>query len=83
MELNIIQERIETRIKQSQVQLSGDSYICEAQVISDEFKGLNLLARQRLVMATVSDYLESGELHALTIKTFTKEEWQQQLQHGK
>ena len=34
-----------------------------------------LLQKQRLVMDTVRDQIASGELHALSIKTYTPEEW--------
>jgi acid stress-induced BolA-like protein IbaG/YrbA len=59
----------------AQVDVTGDGSHFEAVVVSDLFTGKSPLQRQRLVMATVKPQIESGELHALSIKTFTPEQW--------
>lgn len=59
----------------AQVQVTGDGSHFEAVVISDAFAGKTPIQKQRLVMATVRPQIESGELHALSIKTFTPEQW--------
>lgn len=43
-------------------------------LVSDEFKGKMLLARHRLVNATLKDELDGG-IHALALHTMTMEEW--------
>lgn len=43
-------------------------------VVSDEFDGLRLLARHRLVNNCLADELANG-VHALSIHTFTQSEW--------
>ncbi len=78
MELADIKNRIEQGIPEATAILSGDGCNCEATVISDSFDGQGLLARQRAVMATVNDAILSGELHALSIKTFTREAWEKE-----
>lgn len=75
MELAEIKQRIEDGIPGAEAILSGDGCNCEATVISDSFAGQGLLAQQRAVMATVNDVIASGELHALAIKTYTREAW--------
>ena len=59
----------------AQVDVTGNGSHFEAVVVSDLFTGKSPLQRQRLVMATVKPQIESGELHALSIKTFTPEQW--------
>lgn len=49
----------------------------EAIIVSDIFHNEPRLARQRRVNAILGPYLESGEIHALALKTLTPEEWQQ------
>ncbi|MEI6414251.1 MAG: BolA family protein [Pseudomonadota bacterium] len=56
------------------VDVAGDGRHFEVQVVSPAFEGLSLLARQRLVMATVQEDIRSGRLHALSIKTLTPAE---------
>ena len=43
-------------------------------IVSPIFEGLSLLQRQRAVLAVVKEEIKSGELHALSVKTFTPAE---------
>ena len=45
-------------------------------VVSPEFSGKNLLARHRMINATLADELKDS-IHALAIHTYTEEEWQE------
>ena len=74
MTLEEVQKKIELGIGQSQVTMEGDGCNCSAVVISPIFEGLSLLQRQRAVLAVVSEEIKSGELHALSVKTFTPNE---------
>jgi acid stress-induced BolA-like protein IbaG/YrbA len=78
MQTETVAELIRTGMPQAQVNVTGDGSHFEAVVVSAAFAGKSLLQKQRLVMATVKDQIASGELHALSIKTFTPEEWAQQ-----
>jgi acid stress-induced BolA-like protein IbaG/YrbA len=54
--------------------MEGDGCNCSAVIVSSAFDGLSLLQRQRLVLGLVKEEIKSGELHALSVKTFTPEE---------
>ena len=75
----ISNEEIELRLKESQdveyVQVKGDGYHYELIIVSDAFQGKSKVARQQWVYAKLKDYITSGSLHALSMKTLTKEEW--------
>ena len=75
MEISAIEQLISAGLPDCQVQVTGDGSHFEAVVIAPAFAGKSLLQKQRLVMDTVRDQIASGELHALSIKTFTPEEW--------
>ena len=47
----------------------------DARIVSDDFEGLSMVKKQQLVYSTVNEYITSGEIHALTMKTYTKAEW--------
>ena len=57
------------------LELDGDGQHFEAVVVSAEFAGKNRVQRQQRVYATLKDKLATGELHALSFKTLTPEEW--------
>ena len=58
--------------------LDGDGQHFEALVVSAEFVGKNRVQRQQRVYQTLKEKLASGELHALSFKTMTPEEWSAQ-----
>ncbi|TVO75260.1 BolA family protein [Sedimenticola selenatireducens] len=76
MEIEAIVALIESGMPGCQALVTGDGRHFEAIVISEEFEGKSPLQKQRMVMATVKAQLESDQLHALSIKTYTKEQWQ-------
>jgi acid stress-induced BolA-like protein IbaG/YrbA len=73
-----IQELIQAGMAGAQVTVTGDGYKNEAVVVSETFEGMSTLQRHKAVYATVNEKIASGELHALTIKTYTPDEWQSQ-----
>ena len=74
MEPQAVETLIRAGMPDAQVSVTGDGSHFEALVVSTEFQGKSLLTRQRLVIATVKDRIQSGELHALSIKTYTPDE---------
>ena len=74
MTLDEIQAKLEAGIKDATVTMQGDGCNCSTVVVSSAFEGMSLLARQKMVLATVRENIDSGELHALTIRARTPEE---------
>ena len=58
--------------------LDGDGQHFEAIVVSAEFVGKNRVQRQQRVYQTLKEKLATGELHALSFKTLTPDEWSTQ-----
>lgn len=75
MNADDVKTLIETGIPNSQVIVTGEEGKYEATVISDRFDGLSMVKEHQLVYSTVKEQIASGELHALSIKAFTTEEW--------
>jgi len=74
MTLEEIQAKLEAGVKDSTVTMEGDGCNCSTLVVSSIFEGMSLLARQRMVLASVRENIDSGELHALSIKARTPAE---------
>lgn len=75
METETVAASIRAGIPDAEVQVTGDGSHFEAVVVSAAFDGLSLIKRQRLVMDTVKEQLASGDLHALSIKTYSPTQW--------
>jgi acid stress-induced BolA-like protein IbaG/YrbA len=54
--------------------VTGDGQHFDAVVVSVVFAGKSRIQRQQLVYQTLGDRMK-GEIHALSMKTFTPEEW--------
>ena len=48
-----------------------------AVIVSEKFEGLNRVKAQQLVYGVVDDWM-AGEIHALSMKTFTPKGWAEQ-----
>ena len=74
MTLEEVQLKLESGLESSDVTMEGDGCNCSAVIVCPVFEGLSLLQRQRMVLGLVKEEIKSGELHALTVKTFTPAE---------
>jgi len=74
MEIDTVKSLIENGLPDAKVEVTGDGRHFEAIVISDAFEGLSLIKRHRMVLNTVNKQISSDELHALSLKTYTKSE---------
>jgi acid stress-induced BolA-like protein IbaG/YrbA len=52
---------------------TGDHF--EARVVAAGFEGLSMIQQHQRVYAPLSDWLATGELHALALKTYTPAAW--------
>lgn len=75
-------EEIENKLKAIEgvfyVKVEGDGYQYLLTIVTDKFLNLSKVARQQWVYAALKEYITSGKLHAISMKTWTKEEWERQ-----
>lgn len=79
IDLNEIEERIASAISGAQVSvrdLTGELTYFEATIVSPAFAGKGLVDQHQMVYGALGEELLS-QLHALSIKTYTPEQWQQ------
>jgi acid stress-induced BolA-like protein IbaG/YrbA len=62
------------------VKVGGDGYHYHLTIVSEIFQNKSKVARQQWVYALLKQHIISGSLHALSMQTLTKEEWE--TQHG-
>ena len=78
MHMDYFSQQLESKIPGAKADVTGDGSKFEAVVISDEFEGISLINRHKMVYAVLNEYIASGAIHALTIKAHTPGEWSQQ-----
>ena len=75
-------DQLETIIAQQlpcqHLSVEGDGRHWYATIVSDQFEGLRLIQRHQKVYATLGQKMQTDEVHALSMKTYTPSEWTQQ-----
>ena len=75
-----LQNIIATSLPCEHIELSGDGRHWYATIVSSEFEGKRLIQRHQRVYATLGGRMQTDEVHALSMKTFTPAEWATQSQ---
>jgi len=57
------------------LELSGDGRHWYATIVSSAFEGQRLIQRHQRVYAALGGRIQTDEVHALSMKTFTPAEW--------
>ena len=70
-----IKRRIEEAIPGSEVHVEGDGRHFQAVVVSAVFAGKSRLQQHRVVYDALGSSFDTEALHALSVKTFTPEQW--------
>lgn len=73
-----LKERLETLAPETQadvVDMTGTQDHYQAVVISSAFDGKMMIEQHRLVFGLLQAEVDSGEVHALTLKTYTPEQF--------
>ncbi len=71
-----IQQDIAQGMSTTYLKVIGDGQHFEAVIVSDEFAGMSRIQRQQRVNKTLGERM-TGEIHALSMKTLTPQEWQE------
>ena len=73
-----LQSIIASSLPCEHIELSGDGQHWYATIVSAAFEGKRLIARHQQVYATLGARMQTDEVHALSMKTYTPAEWAQQ-----
>jgi acid stress-induced BolA-like protein IbaG/YrbA len=75
METSAVKSIIEAGINGCEATVTADGSKYTAIVVSDEFEGKTMVAEQKMVYGLLNEFIQSGAIHALTIKAYTRSEW--------
>lgn len=73
----LVKSYISAGLDCTHLEVAGDGAHFEAVIVSNAFAGKRLIQRHQLVYAALGDRMRE-EIHALSMKTLTPEEFQQQ-----
>lgn len=73
---------VEAGFEQADVAVEGEGDRYLIRVVSDAFTGLMPVKKQQLVYACINERIQDNSIHAVSIKTFTRAEWDQAQKMG-
>jgi acid stress-induced BolA-like protein IbaG/YrbA len=71
MDKKEIKEIIEKALEGSSADVDGSEGKFSANIVFDGYNGLNTIKRHKMVYNCLDSFIKSGELHAISLKTFT------------
>ena len=74
MQVEDIAELIKSGVPDCEVEVDGDGTHFTAIIVSNVFSGKNMVQQHQLVYGALGDKM-GGEIHALSIQTYTPEQW--------
>jgi acid stress-induced BolA-like protein IbaG/YrbA len=77
MQADELKKLIEAGIPAAQVSVQGDGDHFEATVVSVAFEGKSKVQQHQMVYGSLGDLMQ-GAVHALALRTFTPQQWEQQ-----
>ncbi|MGI9554178.1 MAG: BolA family protein [Thermodesulfobacteriota bacterium] len=81
MSIEEIKSLIESGIETSYLNVIGDGTHFEAVIVSSEFENRILIDRHKLVYKALGDAMVE-DIHAISLKTYTPDQWQNLQQKG-
>ncbi|WP_386695931.1 BolA family protein [Lonepinella sp. MS14435] len=75
MEPKKIEDILKKALNLSEVYAQGENAHFGVIVIDDEIAQLSRVKQQQTIYAPLMEYFTTGEIHALTIRTYTVEKW--------
>lgn len=77
-----IKQRLEAGIAGAEALVRLDGNKCVVAVVSPAFDGLRPVKKQQMVYGCLNELIASGELHAVSMHTYTPTEWATQKKLG-
>ena len=76
LEVSEIEKLISDALALDELQVKFDGSQCSVVAVADMFGDLSRVKRQQVVFAPLAEAIKDGSIHAVTVKTFTKAQWQ-------
>lgn len=73
-----IKKRIEAGLPGAEASISGSGDKFDAIVVSSAFEGKNMVQQHQLVYGTLGTLMQDNVIHALSLRTYTPEQWSSQ-----
>ena len=60
---------LKSKFPEAEISFDGEDCNSKVSIVSEQFEGLTSLQRHKLVLSALKEHFQTGELHALSLKT--------------
>ena len=60
---------LKSKLPEAEISFDGEDCNSKVLIVSKQFEGLSSLQRHKLVLSLLKDHFQTGELHALSLRT--------------
>ncbi|MBF7074904.1 BolA family transcriptional regulator [Glaciecola sp. MH2013] len=73
-----IAELLKSELSLHDVKVKSEGSHFQIIAVDSRFENMSRVKKQQLIYGPLSDKIADGTMHAITIKTFTEEQWQRE-----
>ncbi|MGD8112993.1 BolA family iron metabolism protein IbaG [Vibrio sp. TRT 21S02] len=70
-----VQQILEESLKLEEIHVKGEGSHYEVVAVDASFDGMSRVKKQQLIYAPLMEYIQRNDIHAVSIKAYTPEEW--------
>ncbi len=77
MQAQELQQHLQQQLPECEINVAAAGNKYQILLIGEVFAGLSPVKKQQLVYSHLNDLIADGSIHAVTMKTYTPQQWQQ------
>ncbi|MCL9773522.1 MULTISPECIES: BolA family iron metabolism protein IbaG [Vibrio] len=75
MDSTKVQELLQSELNLEEVHVKGEGSHYEVIAVDAQFAGMSRVKKQQMIYKPLMEYIQRNDIHAVSIKAFTPEEW--------
>jgi acid stress-induced BolA-like protein IbaG/YrbA len=76
MEPAVVKQVLDTALSLQEIHVKGDGSQFEVIAVDTCFEGMSRVKKQQLIYGPLMEHIQNNDIHAVSIKAFTPEEWE-------
>jgi acid stress-induced BolA-like protein IbaG/YrbA len=70
-----VQELLQNALNLEELHVKGEGSHYEVIAVDAQFEGMSRVKKQQTIYAPLMEYIQRNDIHAVSIKAYTPEEW--------
>ncbi|GEA62368.1 BolA family iron metabolism protein IbaG [Vibrio comitans] len=76
MDSTQVKKLLDDALQLAEIHVKGEGSHYEVIAVDESFEGMSRVKKQQLIYAPLMEYIQRNDIHAVSIKAFTPDEWQ-------